>query len=281
MMSSLHKLFSMSTSPGTQRQLKNRILIVTSELKGIDGMGGISSSTPNMIWALKALNKTVEVFYASFPWCVKPANGTCNFDQAVQEYGRLGVPLHIGVLPSDPTRGAVNGLGLLRDAWKLHTWLEPRQTDFDLVLFHDYRAVGFYAASAKRLGTAYRHLPFALYLHGTMQVLRDANPKKNVANLGLMLQFHLERFVVENADILVSPSKYLAAAYRDMYNVHSPHVICPIPMLDSPQAALDFVTSPLFLDATPRPRALWETPPSIRSLLLLKSRKQSQRQLWA
>jgi glycosyltransferase involved in cell wall biosynthesis len=229
----------------SSQQPSSRVLIVTSELAHIDRMGGISTATSNIVWAMRALNASVDILYVSYPWCIAPS---CNFHDAIKFYRQYGVRVFMCSIKESDNIGWIDGSLIVKRAWKTHQWLLMRQHMYDLVLFHEYDAASFYAMSAKKMGMAYMHLPFALYLHGSTEPIHDSTDRL-APDFNSLVQYYMERFVIENADVLVTPSEHLISKYRKMYTVAGSHIICPIPMADSLEAARSAISAPNFLRA--------------------------------
>lgn len=83
-----------------------------------------------------------------------------------------------------------------------------KQRDFDLILFPDWRGLGYYSLLGKRLGLAFRQTAIWVQAHSTCLWHALANEQPGYSEHDVRV-YHMEREAVRMADLLVSPTHYL------------------------------------------------------------------------
>lgn len=83
-----------------------------------------------------------------------------------------------------------------------------KQRDFDVVLFPDWRGLGYYALQAKQLGLAFRRTALWVQAHSTSLWHALSNEQPSYSEFDMCV-YHMERRSVAMADLLVSPTRYL------------------------------------------------------------------------
>ncbi len=79
---------------------------------------------------------------------------------------------------------------------------------FDLAEFAEWGALGFRPVQARRAGTAFADLPLAVKLHSSSQWMREGN-RQWLADSAELEADYCERYAFENADLQLSPSRYM------------------------------------------------------------------------
>ena len=86
--------------------------------------------------------------------------------------------------------------------------------NFDLVLFMDWHANGFYALHAKRSGLHFQSTQFLVQVHSP-SLWHTLNNAELVNDPQQMLTWYMERKCVEMADVVISPSRYMIKWTQD------------------------------------------------------------------
>jgi glycosyltransferase involved in cell wall biosynthesis/GT2 family glycosyltransferase len=86
---------------------------------------------------------------------------------------------------------------------------------FDIIEFSDWGALGFRAVQAKRSGLAFADTRLAVKLHSTTEWQRRGNLSCRRSPWDLKMEY-CERYAFENADLQLSPSKYMLADTREV-----------------------------------------------------------------
>lgn len=81
-------------------------------------------------------------------------------------------------------------------------------TNYDFIHFHDYKGLGFFCGTTKKLGHAFANTCLVTQLHGPTRWTVHANRSVFVHRDQLVIDF-LERTAISQSDHVVSPSRYL------------------------------------------------------------------------
>lgn len=87
-----------------------------------------------------------------------------------------------------------------------YQWLKARE--FDVIIFPDWRGVGYYSMFAKRQGLAFGDTSLWVQAHSTM-LWHSLNNQATTYSEHDLRAFHLERKSIELCDVLTSPTQYL------------------------------------------------------------------------
>jgi glycosyltransferase involved in cell wall biosynthesis/GT2 family glycosyltransferase len=175
---------------------RGNICIVTCDIVGPIRNGGIGTAYYNLALALSRAGHRVTVLYALGRYCESKT-----IAHWVRHYRRLGITF----VPLE--RADVRGHDALKISYSVYRWLQDKT--FDVVHCHEWRGVGFYTALARRQGLCLEsatlcvgtHSPSLWHLEG-MNETADAD--------ALEVDF-MERETVARADVLWSPSRYMAS----------------------------------------------------------------------
>ena len=175
------------------------VCIVTHEFSGIPGSGGIGTAFTGLAETLAAAGHAVTVL------CSGLLPLPPGFEEAPTPPGVTRVRLPSGPVPleADP---------FLRLSHEAFLWLSERR--FDIVHFADWTGLGFCATSAKRQGLAFAGTTLVVGLHGPTRWVRSATGGGLEGPEELAIDF-LERRSAEQADVVVSPSRYLLDWVRE------------------------------------------------------------------
>ena len=179
-------------------QHRPRVCLVTEELSGIGGSGGIGAAFHELALLLAANGHDVDVLYC--PIQDVPVESR---EPLRDRFAARGIKLSFL-----DERGHVDGERTHeKRAYAVHRTLLAARP-YDVVHFHDYKGLGAYAASAKRQGLAYADTRLVVQLHGPTRWTIEANRAFFSHEDQLKIDF-LERMSMRNADAVVSPSAYL------------------------------------------------------------------------
>ncbi len=176
---------------------KKRIAIATTEFNGPNAGGGIGAANCALAEALAEDGHEVTVFYLverrnvqalkswlsddnqpaySFRW-MERTSVDCGF----QEYRA-------------------------NTSYLAYEWLKSRQ--FDVIHFNEWTGLPYYSMLAKRQGLAFQSTLMCVTAHGPEFWSRSGNNELPHESAQLAV-YHLERYSVEYADVLLSPSHHM------------------------------------------------------------------------
>ena len=181
---------------GIAREGPSRVCIATSDLIGPVKNGGVGTACTALAEALSAAGDDVTIVF------VGPFE-TGDLEHWRGYYARKGVTFAVPDSPPFPLEGPDHA----RASFLAYTWLK-QQARFDVIHFPEINGVGFYALTAKRLGLAFSTTCLAVTLHSPTLWHRLENHEAVVDTEDLVLDF-MERQCVADADLLISPTRYL------------------------------------------------------------------------
>ncbi len=170
--------------------------IATSDLIGPVKNGGVGTACTALAEALASAGDEVTIVF------VGPFE-TNDREHWRDYYARKGVTFVVPELPPYPLEGPDHA----RASFLAYNWLK-QQARFDVIHFPEINGVGFYALTARRLGLAFERTCLAVTLHSPTIWHRLENHEAVVDTEDLVLDF-MERACVANADVLISPTRYL------------------------------------------------------------------------
>ena len=176
-----------------------RICLVTLQLAGLTQNSGMGVAVASLATALASAGHAVSILYAATPradWPLWRAH-----------YAALGVEL--AVLPAADTRLWPTGRShRVRIAWQCYQWLRERQVALDLVYFHDWHGIGYYATQAKRQGLDFARTLLSTIMHCPVSFFRHGN-SQHAAKITTLLADHMESNQVRSSDLVISPSRFM------------------------------------------------------------------------
>ncbi len=181
---------------GVRREGPTRVCIGTSDLVGPVKNGGVGTACTALAEALAAAGDDVTIVF------VGPFE-THDREHWRDYYARKGVTFVVPDSPPFPLEGPDHA----RASFLAYNWLK-QQAPFDVIHFPEINGVGFYALTAKQLGLAFEATCLAVTLHSPTLWHRLENQEAVVDTEDLVLDF-MERACVANADVLISPTRYL------------------------------------------------------------------------
>jgi glycosyltransferase involved in cell wall biosynthesis/GT2 family glycosyltransferase len=93
-------------------------------------------------------------------------------------------------------------------SWAFLQALRASEVDYDVIHFHEYFGSAFYALKAKRQGIALQDSRIVVQMHGPSEWALSMNGALPRNDEDLKIAF-LERWTVENSDLVVAPSQYI------------------------------------------------------------------------
>lgn len=169
------------------------IAFISRELLGLNKNGGIGTAVTHACEQFAHRSEFhVHVYYTG-----RPRLGMMD---SAKKLRSVGVAVHF--MP-----WLLNfALGYRQRAW--HTYLALRNTKYDVYIFHDFMADGFFCFQAKSKKSAFTGARLGIVTHGSSEWVDEGNgctaPNKKRQKL-----YAMEQECCEQADFLVSPSEYL------------------------------------------------------------------------
>jgi glycosyltransferase involved in cell wall biosynthesis len=174
-----------------------RVTVIAHELRGVRPVGGMGTAITFASLALARQGHSVEILLGNHsPDSIDPYWKTV--------YESAGVrfkPVPRGDEPVEPwefarSHGVMLGL---------------REDPPDVAIAHDLGAPAYSALRLREAGLAFENTLFVVFCHGTRRWLVDVAPNIALGDLHLVLGMSvLEQAALELADVVVSPSAYLA-----------------------------------------------------------------------
>ena len=176
--------------------LMKNICLVTEELAGIHGAGGIGAAFSELALLLAAKGHNVDILYCPIA------------DMTASEKTK-----HIEDWAARRVRFSV--LALDKYVWSKSyeaksyaVYQELKDRNYDYIHFHDYKALGFASVSSKHQGHSFLNTSLVVQMHGPSCWTLDINKSMYSHEDQLKIDF-MEREMVSKADKVVSPSAYL------------------------------------------------------------------------
>jgi glycosyltransferase involved in cell wall biosynthesis/GT2 family glycosyltransferase len=175
-----------------------RVCIVTADITGPIRNGGIGSAYYSLARLLADAGHHVTVLYALGAHSEQRRIG-----HWVRQYRTWNITFVPMPTPSGPDlKGGVH----VRTAWAVYRWLAGRA--FDVVHFHEWRGIGFYALHARRQGLCLRNTITVVGSHSPSLWHKEGMNELPSGVDDVELDF-LERESVAMADVLWSPSRHM------------------------------------------------------------------------
>lgn len=194
----------MSTPSYARLEHRPSVCLVTEELSGIGGSGGIGAAFYELAVLLAARGALVDVLY-----CPVAALPDAEMQALQDKFSGKGIKLSF----LDEHKYVEGATSYEKRSYAVYRHLEAERA-YDFVHFHDYKGLGFFSINAKRQGLAFADSRMVVQLHGPTRWTIEANQAFFIHEDQLKIDF-LERKSIENADIVVSPSQYLVDWLRE------------------------------------------------------------------
>lgn len=93
-------------------------------------------------------------------------------------------------------------------SYAAYAWIKEREAQFDFVHFPEWQGAGFFTTQAKRTGLCCANMTLVVQPHSPSIWAMEGNAAVTSDKLVLDVDF-LEQRSVEQADVVVSPSRYM------------------------------------------------------------------------
>ncbi|MQX24005.1 glycosyltransferase [Sinorhizobium meliloti] len=185
-----------------------RVCFITKEFHGLFRNGGIGTANTSLAFALVEAGFDVTVALADANDS-GPRSKVGNFAELKDRYGEEGLTLdYVPVGDAIPT-----AFDDPRSA-SYSVLLYLQRGNFDVVLFNDNGALGYYSLLAKHTGAFESAPTMCVVAHGPFDWVHELNLLEYYNRRPVMTGF-MERQCARMADILVSPSHYMVEWMRD------------------------------------------------------------------
>lgn len=175
-----------------------RVCIVTADITGPIRNGGIGSAYYSLARLLADAGHDVTVLYTL---------GAHSEQQRIGHWVRKYRSWNITFVPLPAPAGPeLKGGVHVRTAWSVYAWLKDRA--FDVVHFHEWRGIGFYALHARRQGLCLQNAITVVGAHSPSLWHKEGMNELPNGVDDVELDF-LERESVAMADVLWSPSRHM------------------------------------------------------------------------
>lgn len=176
------------------------IAIVTREVSELTKNGGIGTAMRYLCEYLTLCGKhKIAIYYTG-----RPDIAMTLFSRKMQKRGINFYPIisWFGLLLRDQ----------VKRAWRTYELLS--KTEHDIYLFHDFMADSFYCMQSKMQGISFTERPLGIITHGSSLWVDEGN--RYMAENGKRRHlYEMEQVCCEQADFLVSPSRYLLDWMRE------------------------------------------------------------------
>jgi glycosyltransferase involved in cell wall biosynthesis len=175
----------------------SNICLVTEELSGIHGSGGIGAAFFELAVLLAENSHNVDIMYC-------PIRTMSSEEITLLQHRLFNYSVKVKVLDFEKY---VDGQSTYeRKSYAIFRSLED--ADYDFIHFHDYKGLGFFSMNAKNQGLRFTSTKLVLQMHGPTRWAIEANEGFFSHEDQLKIDY-MERQCTKKADIIVSPSQYL------------------------------------------------------------------------
>lgn len=180
-------------------RVPSSICIVTPDLAGPVKNGGIGTHVHWLSRALAKRGHSVTVLFSGDPH----DNGHAKW---AKHYAALGIKLVFLSEVQQPDHPIALDWELSL-SYRIFIYLKART--FDSIHFQDWKGNGFHTVMAKKAGVAFRATPITVTLHSSIHWSSDGMqywPEHVLQDARIR---YAEEFAASNADVVVSPSRYM------------------------------------------------------------------------
>eukprot|EP00928_Gymnodinium_smaydae_P087340 TRINITY_DN71613_c0_g1_i1.p1 TRINITY_DN71613_c0_g1~~TRINITY_DN71613_c0_g1_i1.p1 ORF type:complete len:795 (-),score=109.90 TRINITY_DN71613_c0_g1_i1:49-2433(-) len=189
-----------------------RVCLVTNAFEGPTASGGIAQAALALATTLAGHQKEdgsrkfeVTVLYtAPPPYRVIGSSGPYDGSGWRDNFKKLGITFV--PLPKKNKEYCCVAEPIER-SYRVWEWLRQKDGAFDVVAYHDWMGVGFFAALGKRLGLALQNTQLLAHCYGSSRWL-DEHELRAPANIHTLGRYYIEERSVEWAEHRVSPSRF-------------------------------------------------------------------------
>ncbi|GEP07380.1 glycosyltransferase [Methylobacterium oxalidis] len=186
-----------------------KICIATPDIIGPIKNGGVGTACTALAQALSAAGHDVDLFYTS----VYYESG--NFAEWYAYYAKLGIKLvSLDIASTPPVHPSPTASGDDVTAQSYHVYESLKSSSYDIIHFVDLRGLGYFTALAKHQGLCLARTRIFVTVHGPTLWSRFANAG-TLDDITYLIRDRMERRLIEYADLLVTPSKYMKRWLED------------------------------------------------------------------
>lgn len=173
-----------------------KVCFVTQELSGIIGSGGIGACVSGLIQVLADAGHIVTVIFT---------NSLTAEHHSFAEEAKVLAKIGVSLRRIAPLRTSNEDFHL---ALSYSIYEELKSAEFDVVHFHDWLGLGYYACVSKRSGVHFKDTLLITHAHGPSAWTRLGNEDHRLSLEALELD-QMEKFQIEYSDLIISPSNYM------------------------------------------------------------------------
>jgi len=182
-----------------------KVCICTPDYVSLIKNGGIGTSFHHTATSLVKIGADVTVLYANSIDHEKPLDIQKSKDNLAQEGIHLEYLFEHGQYEKAKSTYHPQDIFTI-SSYCSYRWLKERQ--FDIVIFPDWRGLGFYSAFAKSQGLAFGRTALWIQAHSSMLWHAMNNQASHYSEQDLRA-FQMERKAIELCDVLAVPTQYL------------------------------------------------------------------------
>lgn len=182
-----------------EMQTKSRICIVSEELGGFAGSGGIGAAMEELAACLASNSYQVDFMYVP----VKPIS-----DENKAEIRRKLLQLNVKAIFPDMEKYVWGGITVEKRSYSVYMHLKEATVDYDVIHFHEYKGLGYFSICAKNQGLDFDGTKIVVQIHGPTRWTIDANNSLFTHPDQLRIDF-MEKKCIEKSDFAICPSNYI------------------------------------------------------------------------
>ena len=173
------------------------VCLVTEELAGLEGSGGIGAAFYELSCLLLKHNFAISILY-----CPVRKLEPLEIKAIVSRFKAEKIELSI----LDERKYFYGPSSPELKSYAIYQAI--KNSDYDFIHFHDFKGLGFSSISAKCQGISFESTQLVMQMHGPHAWLQEVNETLPTSNQQLKYDF-MERESARKADHVVSPSQYL------------------------------------------------------------------------
>lgn len=179
--------------------VKKKVCLVSEELAGFAGSGGIGAAMEELAACLAENNYMVDFLYA--PISSPDQEEKNKIYQRMYEHG-------VKVIFLEGDKYAWGGDTIEKKSYSIYMYLRNSDVLYDVLHFHDYKGLGFCTINAKKQGLDFQDTHMAVQIHGPLRWTVDVNQSLFTHPEQLRIDF-MEKKCIEHADSIICPSLYI------------------------------------------------------------------------
>jgi GT2 family glycosyltransferase/glycosyltransferase involved in cell wall biosynthesis len=187
-----------------------RVCLVSTDFVGVVKNGGIGTSFLHTADVLTAAGLDVDLLFVN-PWAEVDAAVR---ESATEFYAARGIRLTFlfDVFPVDLLKTFRPQIPVLGTSFLTYQYL--KDLDYDVVIFPEWKAPGYCSVLAKSQGLAFEHTALVVQTHSS-SLWHSLNNQAVQYGQADVIGFRMERDCVRLADMVTSPTQYLADWMED------------------------------------------------------------------